>query len=49
MTVAEFKVLGDVFLITLSSFFCVALPAYFLVRHFWPEVDDGGEGFDVDF
>lgn len=39
MTVVEHKMLGDLFLMTLISFFGVALPGYALVRLIWPESD----------
>ncbi len=37
VSVDEYKLLGNVLLITVVSFFGVALPGYALVRHFWPE------------
>lgn len=37
MSVDEYKLLGNVLLITVVAFFGVALPGYALVRHFWPE------------
>ena len=39
MTAVEHKLLGDLFLITLISFFGLALPGYALVRLIWPESD----------
>lgn len=39
MTVVEQKLLGDIFLMTLISFFCLALPGYALMRLIWPESD----------
>lgn len=39
MTGVEQKLLGDIFLMTLISFFCLALPGYALMRLIWPESD----------
>tara|TARA_B110000881_G_scaffold221345_1_gene250299 strand:+ start:2406 stop:3257 length:852 start_codon:yes stop_codon:yes gene_type:complete len=39
VTAVEHKLLGDLFLITLISFFGLALPGYALVRLIWPESD----------
>lgn len=39
VTVLEHKLLGDLFLMTLISFFGLALPGYALVRLIWPESD----------
>jgi len=39
VTVVEYKLLGDLFLMTLISFFGLALPGYALVRLIWPESD----------
>ncbi|MEJ6717120.1 MAG: membrane protease YdiL (CAAX protease family) [Akkermansiaceae bacterium] len=39
MTAVEHKLLGDLFLMTLISFFGLALPGYALVRLIWPESD----------
>ena len=37
MSVDEYRLLGNVLLITVVAFFGLALPGYALVRHFWPE------------
>ncbi|YCM42190.1 type II CAAX endopeptidase family protein [Verrucomicrobiaceae bacterium 227] len=37
MSVDEYKLLGNVLLVTVLAFFGLALPGYALVRHFWPE------------
>jgi len=37
VSVDEYKLLGNVLLMTVVAFFGVALPGYALVRHFWPE------------
>jgi membrane protease YdiL (CAAX protease family) len=39
VTAVEHKLLGDLFLMTLISFFGLALPGYALVRLIWPESD----------
>ncbi len=39
MTLVEYQLLGDLYLMTLVSFFLLALPGYALVRRQWPESD----------
>ncbi len=39
VSLAEYNLLGDIFLMTLISFFLLALPGYAIVRARWPESD----------
>ena len=37
MSVDEYRILGNILLMTVVAFFGLALPGYALVRHLWPE------------